>query len=262
MNYTKETSKRYFDEKVNVYTEEGYFRIRGKYPVLYIRHKYILNMINEGEGIAIDVGCGPGIMLLDLKAKGYDVIGLDISKNMLEKARDIFLRLGAEIPNMAVADIECLPFRREVFDLIVCAGVIEYLDRDDKALTEISRTLKTGGLTMITFTNALTPFWIIETISKISGIWPKILSLVKGEKNPPKSRVHIPHMISRLAEKIGLKEICRAYFNFTILPFPLDFNNQAIRRKVGFKMERLSRKILGIIGRGCIIKFKKMSSIE
>jgi ubiquinone/menaquinone biosynthesis C-methylase UbiE len=253
---TKETSRRYFDEKVEAYADESYVKIKEKYPTLYIRHKYIIDMIEENEGLALDVGCGPGVMLIDLTKKGYDTIGVDISKGMIEKARRISLKHEINASGLIVADIENLPFKNGVFDLIVCAGVIEYLDSDQKALTEISRILKPKGTAFVSVTNALTPFWIIETVAKISGLWPRLLSIVKGVK-PPKARVHIPHILSKIAKKIGLKETGRAYFDFTILPFPLGFNNPNLRRRIGFKMERLSRKRIGVIGRGCVMRFVK-----
>jgi ubiquinone/menaquinone biosynthesis C-methylase UbiE len=252
----KEASRRYFDEKVEAYTDESYLKIKEKYPVLYIRHRYIIDMVEDGGGLALDVGCGPGVMLIDLARKGYEAVGVDISRGMLEKARSLSSKLGVEAPGLVVADIENLPFKDGVFDLIVCAGVIEYLDSDQEALTEISRILKPRGTAFISVTNALTPFWIMETVAKISGLWPKLLSMVRGEK-PPKARVHIPHILSRIAGRIGLKETGRVYFDFTILPFPLGFDNQDLRRRIGFKMERLSRKRIGIIGRGCILRFVK-----
>lgn len=256
---TKETSKKYFDEKAEVYTDKSYIRIGESYPTLYIRHKYILDIIeHEVGGLALDLGCGPGIMLLDLTKKGCTVVGLDISRGMLKKAKDISLSLGSEAPHLIAADIENLPFTSETFNLIICAGVIEYLDSDYKALTEISRVLKPGGTAIITVTNALTPFWLIETVAKISGLWPKLLSTIKGERNPPKARVHIPYILSKMAERVRLKEATRAYFDFTILPFPIGFSNPNLRRKIGLKMERLSRKRIGFIGRGCIMKFVKV----
>lgn len=262
LTYTKETSRKYFDAEAEAYTDEGYIRIEEKYPTLYIRHKYILDMIEHGNGrLALDLGCGPGIMLLDLVRKGYTAIGVDIARGMLKKAKNISLNLGLEPPQLIIADIENLPLANEVFDLIICAGVVEYLDSDHKALTEISRILKPRGIAIITVTNALTPFWLVETMAKISCLWPKLLSTVKGVRNPPKARVHIPYILSRVAREVGLKEVDRAYFDFTILPFPLGFSNQKLRRKVGLKMERLSRKSIGLIGRGCIMKFIKIAKL-
>ncbi len=251
MSDAKALSKRFFDEKATVYTNEKYLAIKGKYPTLYIRHKYIVNMIDEGEGTALDIGCGPGLMLIDFVKKGYKAVGIDISRKMLDKAREICLSFGMGKPPLIVADIENLPFANDAFNIVVCAGVIEYLNGDNKALAEISRVLKKNGVAFVTVTNALTPLGFLETIFKISSIWPKILKMVRKEKNPPKARVHVPFILSRAALKRGLKEIDQAYFDFTLFPIPILW-------KIGLKMERLSKKLVGFIGRGCILKFVKL----
>jgi len=254
---TKETATRYFDEVAPVYFDENYTKTNEKYPILYLRQKYILDMIDGSRGKALDVGCGSGAMLVDLTKRGFEAFGVDISANMLKSARELSSKLGLREPPSLVADIENLPFAKGSFDLIICAGVVEYLTRDDRALSEISRVLRSDGTAFITVTNALTPYFFLETVAKISSIWPKMISLANGGVPFPRARVHAPFSLVNMAAKTGLEEVDRAYFDFTPFPFPLGVNFPNLRKSLGLKMEKLSKTRLGFIARGCIIKFAK-----
>ena len=53
-------------------------------------HTYILELLRENQiedGIVVDLACGTGAMTSRLAADGYDVIGIDLSAEMLEAAR-------------------------------------------------------------------------------------------------------------------------------------------------------------------------------
>lgn len=214
-------------------------------------------MIDGHEGRTLDIGCGPGIMLNDLYRRGFEPFGFDISKAMVKTAREHFLKLEDSTPFLCVADVENLPFIDGSFELVVCAGVIEYLGQDYRALQEISRVLKPRGIAFITVTNALAPFWFIETIAKIVGVWSKLVSYVKGDSPFPIARVHIPSSLVNMASRVGLVEIDRAYFDFSAFPFPINVIFPNLCKRIGMSMEQLSRTKLGFIGRGCILKFVK-----
>jgi len=257
LNPGKKTVAEYFDERSPLYFDENY-RKTDKYPILYLRHKYISEMSsNCAVGRALDVGCGSGAMVLELCKRGCEAVGADLSSSMVRNVRHVFAAFSASKPILTVADLEHLPFADHCFTVIVCAGVIEYLERDVTALEEIARVLKPGGVAFITVTNALAPFWFLETAGRLLGVWNRVVTLVKGGSAFPKARVHVPSALARVASRFHLVEVDRAYFHFLPLPFPLEKAFPTLCRKAGLKMEKFSKRRLGFLGRGCILKMAK-----
>jgi len=214
-------------------------------------------MVGDNEGSALDIGCGSGAMLLDLASMGMTAVGFDISPLMLRAADNLFKAHNKGGADLSLNDIENIPYGDEAFNLVVCSGVIEYLRRDDAALQEISRVLKPEGHAIITVTNSTTPFWAIETLMKRLRIWGPAVSRIKGGEPFPRTRVHSPSNLSRKAKLLGLEETDRTYFHFTPLPFPLDMVFVNVSKRVGMKMESLSRSRLGFLGHGCVLKYRK-----
>jgi SAM-dependent methyltransferase len=60
-----------------------------------------------------------------------------------------------------------LPFRNNMFDIVVCSLSIEYLTRPQEIITEISRVLVPGGRLLISFSNRWFP-------QKVTQLWLEI----------------------------------------------------------------------------------------
>lgn len=67
---------------------------------------------------------------------------LDISEPALAKLRG----RGAQV---ALGKVTCLPFADQSFDLVCALDIIEHVEDDDGALSEVSRTLKPGGAVLV-----------------------------------------------------------------------------------------------------------------
>lgn len=252
----KKTASRYFDSVAEDYGE-NYLSPRGKYPTLLIRRLRMLNMMPEEPGTALDAGCGPGMLLSDFILNGHRAIGFDISPQMIHAARENNELFTGERCDMLLNDLEQIPLRDGSVDVFTAAGVLEYLPRDNQALSEVSRILRPGGVAIITVTNATTPLWVAETLLKILGVWGVVYTRIKRGESFPAARVHVPSRFSREASLHGLKEVHREYFHFTPLPFPLDNVFKEYSIKKGLEMERLSKTRWGFLGRGCILKYVK-----
>jgi ubiquinone/menaquinone biosynthesis C-methylase UbiE len=140
--FTKTEVKGVFDSQASYYAGE-----RGQSPWFQAQLKIVLEMLDPGPGLILDIGCAAGAEFQPLQARGFEIVGIDYSPEMLRLARQ---RLGPSnrVP-LCRADAEQLPFPNASFDHVVCLGVFEYLNTYDLCLDEIYRVLRPGGVVII-----------------------------------------------------------------------------------------------------------------
>ena len=102
------------------------------------------------NGVVLDLGCGEGRLYPLLSKKG-NYCGIDIDSGYITKAKTSFPKGNFEIMNA-----DYLSFGDMYFDIVFCGfNVIDEIG--DKALLEIYRVLKTGGLLIFSYHNILNP---------------------------------------------------------------------------------------------------------
>jgi phosphatidylethanolamine/phosphatidyl-N-methylethanolamine N-methyltransferase len=100
-------------------------------------------------GRILEVGVGTGISL-PRYGKSTQVVGVDISESMLDKARDRAKRLGPDRIEIEVGDAEDLRFADSEFDVVVAQYVISAVPNPERALDEFVRVVRPGGEIIIT----------------------------------------------------------------------------------------------------------------
>lgn len=97
-------------------------------------------------GTALELGCGTGFFLLNLKQAGVVSDGhvTDISPRMVEVAQRNAAALGYELEGR-VADAESIPYPDDTFDLVVGHAVLHHIPDVELALREVLRVLRPGG---------------------------------------------------------------------------------------------------------------------
>jgi len=101
-------------------------------------------------GRVLEAGIGTGISL-PLYRKDCRLVGIDISKSMLDKARQRARRLGlGNVEDLAVMDVENLGYPDDSFDVVVAQYVVTAVPDPECALDEFFRVLRPGGEIIIT----------------------------------------------------------------------------------------------------------------
>ena len=115
----------------------------------FVEHALSLGV---AEGHALDIGTGPGVIPIMLAARvpGLRLTGVDLSKPMLQKAREAAEEAGvADRLDFRVGDAKSLPFSEQSFDLVLCNSLLHHLPAPLALLNEISRLVRPGGAILL-----------------------------------------------------------------------------------------------------------------
>ncbi len=147
----KEANKKFFNLWAKTYDwgiSKFWLYSLQKKAVSYLKLKNNLKIL--------DVGCGTGdsLVLLNRLNPNIDLYGLDISEEMLKKARKKLNEKGV----LKLGDVENTSFKSNFFDFVITTEAFHHFPNPDLALKEIYRVLKKNGklvLTDITFKSKL-----------------------------------------------------------------------------------------------------------
>jgi ubiquinone/menaquinone biosynthesis C-methylase UbiE len=133
---------------------ERMYRFEDRYWWFVARRHLIVTLLETyyprtGQLRILDIGCGTGAMLDELRPFG-DVVGADFSPEALQFC--VTRGAPAEAPplKLARADVRRLPFADSAFDVVTAMDIIEHIDDDKAAASEIFRVLKPGGRLLVT----------------------------------------------------------------------------------------------------------------
>ena len=132
-NTYKEKSRDSFDKIANNYekSHDGRF-------VEPMYDEIISRILQANPKSILDVGCGPGSVLVNLKDRNIKLYGIDISENMIKEARK---NLGQQA-ELKVGDSEFIPWQDNSFDLVLCNASFHHYPNPIKSLKEMVRVLK------------------------------------------------------------------------------------------------------------------------
>ena len=99
----------------------------------------------------LDVGCGPGTITTGLAravAPG-EVIGIDVSAEVIESARTHATEVGATNARFETANVYALPYEAESFDVAHANQLMQHLATPVDALVQMRRVLRPGGIVAV-----------------------------------------------------------------------------------------------------------------
>jgi len=105
----------------------------------------VLKLVGEcKEKVLLDAPAGGGTLSDKVRNRGGQIYSLDISPDSLRKNNGIQADLNSG-----------LPFKKDIFDIILCVEGIEHLENPSALLREFVRVLNNGGTLILTTPNIL-----------------------------------------------------------------------------------------------------------
>ncbi len=115
---------------------------------------YILNQLKGAKDV-LSIGCGPAIIETGLAEHGFNVTGLDISREVLGQAPDSIRTVVGSAENMA--------FEESSFDAVIYVASIQFVERYKQAIKETARVLRSGGKLLVMLLNPQSEFFKEKT---------------------------------------------------------------------------------------------------
>ncbi|MDM9383297.1 class I SAM-dependent methyltransferase [Chlorogloeopsis sp. ULAP01] len=125
---------------------------------VYGKYVQFINQSVSQHGRLLDVGCGSGWSSYLLSQEGYQVVGIDLNAEAFE---------CPNVPNLTLVSGSAmnLPFEDASFDVVASHQAIEHIPEPQKAIMEMIRVLKPGGILCIVGPNLLSIGHLIKAIS-------------------------------------------------------------------------------------------------
>ncbi|MBN2464541.1 class I SAM-dependent methyltransferase [candidate division WOR-3 bacterium] len=105
----------------------------------------------KGCSDILSVGCGPAVIEGGLAKRGFNVTGLDVSQEALNRAPDSVRTVAAKAEDM--------PFPRSSFDAVVYVASLQFIDDYRKAIEKSVYVLRSGGRIIVMLLNPKSEFF-------------------------------------------------------------------------------------------------------
>lgn len=215
------------------------------YPANYFRmHLLINSFVKNGLKNVVEIGVGEGTPLVQLAKAGMKVAGVDISRSMVEKAKDNFKNNGLDESLISWGDIQDpMTFNHLLqagqYDGLLAMGVMPHVHNDEFVLSNMKNMVKPGGKVFIEFRNKLFSLFTFNRYTKefilddlLSGVSSELKQLVSDDLD---KRLEMDNPTPRLTESsAGSNEGDFVGYDAILSKFHNPFEIQNLFKKLGF----------------------------
>lgn len=127
-------------------TSEGYDELYGAEQKRKFQ-KALEHADAKGKAV-LDVGCGSGLFFSNVAGQAQLVVGVDVSRGLLKKAK--MHSRGFGDVEVILADADHLPFRAEFFGAVFAFTVLQNMPKPEETLSEFKRVSSVGRPVVVT----------------------------------------------------------------------------------------------------------------
>ncbi|MGD0195882.1 MAG: class I SAM-dependent methyltransferase [Candidatus Dormibacteria bacterium] len=147
------------EAELDGYYPKGYHSTTKRYRggmdrVLSMVHASRIRTIERllgGPGSVLDIGCGPGVLINQMRSRGWRVRGTERSPSAAQQARDVFHL------DVSAVDVDTLVAEGATYDAVVLWHVAEHLRAPEETVRGIAQLLRPGGVLLIAVPNFGSP---------------------------------------------------------------------------------------------------------
>jgi ubiquinone/menaquinone biosynthesis C-methylase UbiE len=110
----------------------------------------------------LEVGCGPGHLMMELKPYCKSIVGIDFSEKMVKLAKDQGL-------HACLSKATKIPFQDETFDCVYMIRTFQHINEYQLVLKECKRVLKNNGILIFDYINFKNPLGLLRSL--LSGYY-------------------------------------------------------------------------------------------
>jgi SAM-dependent methyltransferase len=171
-----------FERYAHLYTDEAQisgWSAEGLRRRIELFQRLIRPPASGSPATALELGCGAGTYVRWLAGLGYQTVGLDYSLATLGRA--VAADSGGKGCYLA-GEAYALPCRSRSVDLVVSIGVLQALSEPRRAIAEIARVLRPGGLLLIEVLNSrATVAKARRAYQRLKGVPPRVATYDPGQ---------------------------------------------------------------------------------
>lgn len=156
----------------------------------------LLQKLFRTQGRILDVGCGTGFFLNELRKRGYSAFGLENERKALDLSYD------QKIHGVTRGKAENPPFKKDSFDVILLLDLLEHLEDDIHVIKMLSEILTKDGCFLV-------------TVPAFSFLWGRHDEVFHHKRR------YTARELKRIFTDAGFMVKKISYTNFFIFPFVL-----------------------------------------
>lgn len=135
------TNKSFWDRIAKIYTN-----FMSKNNEAYDDICYHIDLYSDKNKNVLELACGTGQITYRMAEKFKLWVATDYSENMVNKTKKRNEDFNCDSLDFSVQDATSLTYENDTFDIVVIANALHIMPDPDKALDEIHRVLKNGGV--------------------------------------------------------------------------------------------------------------------
>jgi len=210
-----------------LYAEHTDPRIRWSFLRRQAILESLLDVAVRPESLVVEIGPGTGNLIQFLATKRCRYRGYDVADSMVAATH---AQIAKCFPSDADArceqgDVYNIPVESHSADVMVAAGVIEYLKEPEMAAAELARIARPGGVALISVPNAASLNRnLARALSFITTATRAVKKLTRRDKKTPdvERKCCTPTTLQKTFEPAGWNLARTEYYDMELIPYPLN----------------------------------------